>query len=42
MDNEKLLNMEWEEFCNYAESIGWTPGSPERITETIELMLDNN
>ena len=35
MDKEKLLNMEWEEFCNYAESIGWTPAPPSGLLKQL-------
>jgi len=33
------LNMTWEAFSDFADSIGWSAGSPELMRETIELMF---
>jgi len=34
-----VLAMNWEDFSDFAASIGWDAGSPECQRETIELMF---
>lgn len=33
-------SMEWEQFAEFAAVNGWSTGSPERMGDTIDLMID--
>ena len=35
-----VMAMDWEQFNEFADVNGWSTGSPERMGDTIDLMID--